>query len=155
LSNVIAFSDSNPDKITRPAGDFTADGFAAGDKIMVVGSWWNDGVYTINNASVLTLTLAVSDSLQDESADPAYTVIITTGVLVRVNAPDQTRVRFTTTRRTWDGGLETTVIKPVNSVTNQAEAVLCSSEEGGADILVSDVDAPATSDSLTVTFSKQ
>ena len=149
----ISFVDSNPDRITRAAGDFTADGFVADEEVMVVGSQLNEGVYTIDVAAALTLTLAASDSLQNEPADPGYSVIITNSVLVRVNAPDQSQVVFETTVGTWDGGVDMIVTKPVDPATNRAEAYLLSNVAGTANVLVTDFDDPATWDSLTVIFS--
>jgi hypothetical protein len=148
----ITFFDSDPDTITQGVS-FLADGFSVDDEIMVVGSQFNDGVYTIADIPAAnTLELVASDSLTGEG--PLNTVTITNGVLVRVNAPNQTWVEFATTLGVWDGVPgDMVVTSPVNLVTNEAEAVLSSSEAGTANILVSDVDDPSTQDSLAVTFS--
>lgn len=66
--SVISFNDMDPDTITRPAGDFTADGFMSGQCIIVTGSAHNDGMYTIAVVAVLTLTLIPSDQLIPEAA---------------------------------------------------------------------------------------
>ena len=62
----LSFADTDPDTITRSSGDFTADGFFSGQKIVVSGSASNDGTYTIDTVVALTITLVVGDSLAAE-----------------------------------------------------------------------------------------
>lgn len=52
--------------ISRSSGDFSADGFEAGDVIRVVGTVSNDGEYTL--ASVGTTTMVTNEDLVDESS---------------------------------------------------------------------------------------
>ena len=66
--NDIAFNDADPDTITRAAGDFTADGFEAGEQIRVEGSASNNGIYTIDTVAAGTLTLIAGDALWAEAA---------------------------------------------------------------------------------------
>jgi len=146
----IAFNNLDPDTITGPAGIFA--GFLIDDKIMVVGSASNDGIYTIATVAAGTLTLVASDQLTTEAAGASVTV--TTGVLVRVNAPDPiTDVQFATTLGTWDGGAGKIFTKSVDPITHHVEAVLTSGDAGTANILVSDADDSSTSDGTTVLFS--
>ncbi len=48
---------TSPSTIARSSGDFTADGFFAGQKIVVSGTGSNDGTYTINTVVALTITI--------------------------------------------------------------------------------------------------
>jgi len=61
-----SFVDSDPDTITRSAGDFEADNIQVGDVISVTGTVSNDGTYTVAGVATLTLTLAATDSLTTE-----------------------------------------------------------------------------------------
>jgi len=149
----ITFTNSDPDTITSGT-NFGGAGFTAGDRIMVVGSALNDGTYTIDPLSVpgTTLTLVASDQLTTEAAGRSVTV--STGVVVRVNAPDPiTDVEFATTLGEWDGVAGGMVVPKTVAPNNQVEAVLTSADAGTATILVSDADDPSTSDGATVLFS--
>jgi hypothetical protein len=148
-SNQIAFADSNPDTINRAdGGDFTADGFATGDRIMVGGSGSNDGVYTLS--AVAPGTLTVTGNLAAEGAGAQVT--ITNSVLITVRAPSQANVQFATTLGAWDnGGL--VVNKAVDPVTDEVSAVLSSANAGVATVQVSDAANPGINDSMTVVFS--
>jgi len=137
------------DTINRGAG---FAGFIPGDRIMVVGSASNDGTYTIDTVAAGSLTLEASDQLTYEPAGASVTV--TTGVLVRVNAPAPiTVVQFATTLGTWDGGAGKILTKSVDLITHHVEAVLISGNAGTANISVSDADNSSTSDGTTVLFS--
>jgi len=148
----ISFADNAPlnDTITC-AGGFAA--FIPGDRIMVVGSASNDGAYTIDaTPDAFTLTLVASDQVTTEAAVASVTV--STGVVVRVNAPDPiTDVEFATTLGEWNNSGNQIVEIAVDPITNHAEAVLTSANAGTATIQVSDADDPSTSDSTTVLFS--
>ncbi|MDY6988040.1 MAG: invasin domain 3-containing protein [Thermodesulfobacteriota bacterium] len=149
-SNQIAFADTNPDTITRSdGGNFAADFFGAGQRIMVVGSSDNDGEYEIATVAAGTLTLAGADALTAELAGAS--VVITNGILVRVKAPTQANVQFVSTLGTWDGTSATVVTKPV--VGGEVDAVLSSTEAGVATIQVVDADDPSATDTMTVAFS--
>ncbi|MDY6831732.1 MAG: hypothetical protein SWC96_07785 [Thermodesulfobacteriota bacterium] len=58
-SQSVTVVDSNPDTITRNSGDFTANGFAVGDKISISGASdeGHDGVYELSGVAADTLTL--------------------------------------------------------------------------------------------------
>ncbi len=150
-SNQIAFADTNPDTITRSdGGDFVADGFNVGDRIMVGGSTSNDGDYEIAAVAAGTLTLVAGDSLTAEAA--GATVTVTNGVLVRVEAPPPTTsVRFATTFGVWDGGTESVISKTVAG--GFAEAVFSSALAGVATVHVSAEDNPLFFDSVEVVVS--
>ncbi|MEW6077689.1 MAG: Ig-like domain-containing protein [Thermodesulfobacteriota bacterium] len=69
-ANCFAFT-SLGKTITRAFGDFAADGFAVGDRILVTGSQFNDWVYKIGVVAPATLTLVddvqiKGDQLTDE-----------------------------------------------------------------------------------------
>jgi len=56
------------DRITRPSGSWIADGFTAGCQIFADTSYYdNDGVYTVETVSALTLTLEESSRIVDTS----------------------------------------------------------------------------------------
>jgi len=142
----IGFVD-NPDTITRgDGGDFAADGFAMGDKIMVGGSTSNDGVYTVSGvaSTVITVTEALT-------AEPAGASVVTNGVLITVRAPTQANVQFATTYGNWDNGGNLVIQKAVAS--QRAYAVLSSANAGVAVVQVSDAANPSVSDTMTVVFS--
>jgi len=70
----IAFVNSNPDTITDGLGAFVADGFVAGDVIIVAGSTSNNGTYTIATVAVGVLTLVATDALISEAAIATTTI---------------------------------------------------------------------------------
>jgi len=76
VQNNFSFIDSNPDTITRIAGDFTADGFEIGDSIEIIGSAGNDGQYYSTIDAVTPLTLMLSHDVSPEA--PGADVTITT-----------------------------------------------------------------------------
>lgn len=65
----ITVSGDTPDTIRRSAGDWSADGFAAGQKISVSGTSGNNGEYYIDSISGdgLALTLTSGDKLSKEN----------------------------------------------------------------------------------------
>ena len=74
----VTFVDANPDQIQRSAGSWITDGFVAGQRIGVIGSfslYGNDGVYTIASVTASTLTLVASDQLQSEGPRSGVTVV--------------------------------------------------------------------------------
>jgi len=149
-NTTVAFVNSNPDTITRSdGGSFVADGFTVGDVIMVGGSTFNDGKYTLAGVAAATLTLADTDSLTAETAGASVT--ITNGVLVRVRAFTQTNVIFSTSMGVWDGGTSAVTTKAPAS--GYAWSVLASSDAGAATVQVNDKDDTAVSDRRTVAFS--
>lgn len=79
-STGISFQNVNPDTITRAAGSFVTQGFAAGGKITITGSTSNNGTYTIASVSALVLTLIATDALTNESAGASVTITPTTSV---------------------------------------------------------------------------
>jgi len=85
--NTIAFSDSNPDTITRTdGGSFITDGFELGEEIRVQGSTTNDGYYTLSSTTAPTanvLTLVAADSINVEGAGATVTITaVTTSVSI-------------------------------------------------------------------------
>ena len=149
-STNISFVNASPAVINRTSGSFVADGYEAGDMIMVGGSTEdNDGVYTVDTVAAGNLTLVAGETLKNETAGAAVT--ITNAVLVRVHAPTQTNVVFSTTIGVWDKGLSAVVEKPVNN--KYASAVLSSSLAGSATVQVYDAADPTTTDRFTVAFS--
>jgi len=147
----IAFVDSNPDTITRSdGGSFAADGYVAGDTIMVGGSTSNDRVFTLAAVTPGTLTLVTADALTAEAAGASVT--ITNGVLVRVRAPSPTaNVVFATSIGVWDGGGSPFVTKAVAS--GYTWAVLTSSVAGAATVHVYDAADASRTDEKIVSFS--
>lgn len=67
-ATTLTFADANPDTITRSAGDWSADGFLDGHFIRVRGTEDNDGVYLVDTAVPLVLTLDPAESLTAEAA---------------------------------------------------------------------------------------
>lgn len=67
-TGAVAFTyhDLNPDTITRGAGSFLVDGFAAGMSITISGTVSNNITATIDTVVALTITLIASDSLVNE-----------------------------------------------------------------------------------------
>ena len=66
----ITFVDGDPDQIVRSAGSWIDDGFVAGQRIGVAGSYFirgNDGAFTIASVTASTLTLIGSDQLAAEN----------------------------------------------------------------------------------------
>ena len=86
-ANALTFVEGggSADTITRPAGSFVTDGFLAGDSIRVSGTASNDGLYTLDTAVALTLTLVATDDL---AAEVGVLASITTGLV-----PPQTVTR--------------------------------------------------------------
>jgi adhesin/invasin len=158
-STQIAFVDSDPDTIVRSdGGDFAADGFNMGDRIMVGGSTSNDtdagagtpAYYTVAAVSAGSLTLIPSDTLIAEAAGSSVTV--TNGILVTVEAPPPTtEVNFATTFGAWDGTGSAVVKKSV--IGGFVSAVFSSSLAGVASIQVSADDDPTSFDSLQAVVS--
>ncbi len=62
----VTFADADPDTITRAAGDWAADGFRAGDVIVVSGTASNDGTFVVATVTALVLTLVSADTLTAE-----------------------------------------------------------------------------------------
>ncbi len=59
----LSFANTNPDTITRSAGSWITDGFAAGQRITLSGAGANNGTFTVNAVSANTLTLAPAAAL--------------------------------------------------------------------------------------------
>jgi hypothetical protein len=61
----ITFADDDPDTITRASGDFTAEGWTAGDRVAVTGSaqGGNNTSWTIASVAAGALTLDAGDAL--------------------------------------------------------------------------------------------
>lgn len=76
-ASTIAFVDSNPDTITDTANGFVTAGFTAGMKLQVYNSTSNDGVDTLEIATVAagTLTLVSGDTVTAESAGASISLI--------------------------------------------------------------------------------
>ncbi len=72
-SDSLTFVDSNPDTITRGAGSFITDGYAAGMLIVVTGTASNNGTFRVAAVVAGTLTLASSETLVAEG--PVATTI--------------------------------------------------------------------------------
>lgn len=150
-STAIAFQNTNPDTIVRSDGtSFILENYQNGDQIMVGGSLTNDGIYTIASVEADTLTLEASNSLSTETA--GETVTITNSAIVRVRAPNQTQVTFSTSAGTFDGGSE--YVKTVNVVDDYASVVVSSEEASMATVQVSDASAPDTMDRIGIAFSR-
>lgn len=152
----IAFTDNNPDIITRSdGGDFAADRFADGDYIVVEGSASNDGVYMVETVTNDTLTLSADESLIDEiEGEDVFLVKESEAVVVTVDAPaPRSVVNFATTVGGWlsDSGLVSFL--PVAVIDDQAEAVLVSTSAGLATVQASDADDPTIHNSMQVAFS--
>lgn len=62
----LTFADANPDTITRTTGSWIADGVAPGTVVVIAGSASNDGTYTVDLVTALTLTLSAAASLTNE-----------------------------------------------------------------------------------------
>lgn len=71
--------------ITRAAGNFVTDGFTRGAQITVAGSTSNNGTYTIQSVSILTITLIQTDVLVNEGPN-ANGTITTKEVLLRTGS---------------------------------------------------------------------
>ncbi len=63
----LTFSNSNPDTIVDPNNGFVEAGFVIGGRLIISGTQFNDGEYTIAQVSAGMLTLAGSDSLAAET----------------------------------------------------------------------------------------
>lgn len=65
------FADADPDTITRQAGSWVTDGAEEGDVVYVynANTAANNGYYTIENVTALTLTLVPTDELTADSND--------------------------------------------------------------------------------------
>lgn len=72
----LTFADANPDTITRSGGSWIDDGFLSEMTVTISGTSLNDGVYTIDTLTDLTLTLVLTDSLVAETP-PAGSVSVT------------------------------------------------------------------------------
>ncbi|KKL68067.1 hypothetical protein LCGC14_2128710, partial [marine sediment metagenome] len=70
----LTFADADPDTIVRASGNFTTDGYVAGDRVEVSGSSNNDGSYTIAIVAALTLTLVAGDVLVAEGPAGSITL---------------------------------------------------------------------------------
>ncbi|KKM68398.1 hypothetical protein LCGC14_1461300 [marine sediment metagenome] len=68
------FADADPDTIVRASGSWIDDGFRSFDVIEVADSVSNDGTYTVETVSALTLTLIASDTLAAEGPSGGITV---------------------------------------------------------------------------------
>jgi hypothetical protein len=75
--NTVTFADADPDTITRASGDWTTL-FSVGDKITVLNSTSNDGVYTIATVTALVITLVAADSLAAETQTTETALTFTT-----------------------------------------------------------------------------
>lgn len=75
-SSTVTFAENSPaaDTITRASGSWVTDGFKAGMTITVSGSASNDGTYTLETVTALTLTLVSGDDLVAEATVSNVTV---------------------------------------------------------------------------------
>src|SRR5262249_43385856 len=70
-----SYTVTGPDTITRAAGSWITDGFAAGGSITVSkGGSSNNGTFTVGSVEATVLTLDPTDSLNDEGPAGSYTV---------------------------------------------------------------------------------
>ncbi len=68
------FADADPDTIVRASGSWIDDGFRAFDPIEVADSASNDGTYTTEIVTALTITLVSGDALAAEGPSGGITV---------------------------------------------------------------------------------
>jgi len=89
---VFAFVDSSPDTITRSAGSFVADGFLAGQRVLVSGAAAanNNGTFLVTVVAAGTLTVvAVNGSdagLSNAAAGPSITIGVTSSAISTASA---------------------------------------------------------------------
>lgn len=76
-SPTLTFADADPDTITRSAGSWITDGFAAGDTVTIVDSTDNDDSYVIESLTATVLTLASGEALTAEVATAGITATAT------------------------------------------------------------------------------
>jgi hypothetical protein len=69
--------DATARTITRTSGSFLADGFTAGQQVLVSGTQSNNGSLTILSVSATVLTVASSPDLANETADSARITAVT------------------------------------------------------------------------------
>lgn len=62
----LTFADADPDTVTASSGDFTADGYEAGMKLVVAGTSNNDGTYLIASVTATVITLDAAEALTAE-----------------------------------------------------------------------------------------
>ena len=67
-ARTLTFADNSPanDTITASSGDFTSDGFTAGNSVAVFGTASNDGTYTIQTVTATVITLNAAGVLTNE-----------------------------------------------------------------------------------------
>ncbi len=97
----LAFA-SGTNTITRVTGDFAADGYLTGQKIVITGTASNNGTFTITG-TVNALTMTVTESLVTESA-------ITSLATVNSRAGDGTA--YSTDGITWATGTPSSPLEP-------------------------------------------
>ena len=82
-TGAVSFTYAIAKTITRSIGSFITDGFTAGCKITVAGTVSNNGTFTVQTVSTLTLTLILSDIL---TAEVVSSTITTKEKLLRSNS---------------------------------------------------------------------
>lgn len=71
----LTFADANPDTITASSGDFTSEGYVAGQQLTVANSTSNDGTYTIASVTSTVITLISTDTLVAEGPVSSTTTL--------------------------------------------------------------------------------
>ncbi|HYW81155.1 MAG TPA: hypothetical protein VE890_16350, partial [Thermoguttaceae bacterium] len=90
---ILTFADANPDTITRNAGDWTAEGFRAGQEITIAGAAANNGTYTIDSVTATVLTLTAPASLTAATDVAGVTVTAPNAGVAMVSRYNQIFVR--------------------------------------------------------------
>lgn len=148
----IAFVSGSPCTITTSAGDFTADGWTAGDQV-ISNSDDNPGVYTIDSGGVATgtLTLVSTDDVLDEDATgvtlskSSYGLSTTSGEVIEVRksrfggsnlSPTSRQILDQSSEPNWDKRTATTPTHFIVETDKRIRIVPMPSEYGENDIEV-------------------
>ncbi|MGD9731040.1 MAG: invasin domain 3-containing protein [Desulfamplus sp.] len=136
------------DTITITGDTFT--NYNTGDQIMVGGSKSNDGIYKIAAAAATQLTLEDAYTLIDETAGAEVT--ITNSILIRVRAPNQLNVQFSTTMGGFNGSALQVITLPVTA--GFVSIVVSSDLAGMATVEAADSADSNTVDRISVAFAR-